>query len=374
MSDPYRYLQSHQEQLIASLKQLVLAESPTHHKDLVDHCGTTLTSLFEQHLGIHPDVIPQSSVGNHLKFTFGRGEEQLLILAHFDTVWQPGRLSLRAEGERIYGPGVLDMKGGLIQALWALKTIKELGLTLNKKIVFFCNSDEEIGSPTSRTLIEAEAKKSQAVFVVEPAEANSGALKTARKSVSMYQIHISGRSAHAGNHHERGISAVRELAHQIEFLEGLTNYDVGTTVNVGVAKGGTQSNVVPEAAEARVDVRTVTQSEAERISAIMKHLQPTLNGTTISVSGGINRPPMERTERTARLYEIAKSVADELGFALPEALVGGGSDGNFTAALGIPTLDGLGAVGDGPHAEYEHIVVPSLTQRSALLANLLIRC
>ncbi|MFB5192547.1 M20 family metallopeptidase [Alicyclobacillus fastidiosus] len=374
MSGPYEYLQSHEREIIASLKELVLAESPTRHKELVDSCGATLTKLFQQHLGLEPEVIPQSTVGNHLKFSYGSGEAQLLILAHFDTVWQPGRLGYRVDGDRIFGPGVLDMKGGLIQALWALKSLKDLNVALNKKIVVLCNSDEEIGSPTSRSLIEEEARKSQAVFVVEPAEANSGALKTARKGVSMYRLNISGRSAHAGNHHEGGVSAVLELARQIEFLEGLTDYEVGTTLNVGVAKGGTQSNVVPEHAEAHVDVRTVTLQEAKRVANIMANLKPTLEGATVSVSGGINRPPMERTEHTARLYQVAKEIAHRLRFELPEALVGGGSDGNFTAALGVPTLDGLGAVGDGPHAEYEHIYVPALTQRSGLLAELLMHC
>lgn len=371
MATTLKYLEDREQDIILSLEQLVRAESPSNRKDLVDDCGETLQSLFREHLDVKPEVIPQSSTGNHLKFTYGRGEEQILILAHFDTVWQPGRLSYRIDGDRIYGPGVLDMKGGLIQALWATKALKELNVRLNKKIVFLCSSDEEIGSITSRSLIEEEAKRSQAVLVVEPAEANTGALKTARKSVSMYQLKVKGRSAHAGNHHEKGISAIRELSRQIEYLENLTDYDLGTTVNVGVASGGTQSNVVPEDAEAVIDVRTITMAEALRMSEIITGLTPIISGTSLSVTGGINRPPLERTSASATLYALATNIASGLGFELPETLAGGGSDGNFTAVLGVPTLDGLGALGDGPHAEYEHILSSALVQRSALLAQLI---
>jgi glutamate carboxypeptidase len=367
------YLSARQDEILSSLETLVQAESPSNQKPLVDACGRTLTKLFEEHLGVSAEVIPENEVGHHLKFQLGEGSEQILVVGHFDTVWDPGRVSLRREGERLYGPGVLDMKAGLIIALWGAKALRQMGMPLRHKLVFLCNSDEEIGSLTSRPLIEAEARKSRAVLVMEPAEAHTGALKTGRKGVGIFRLRAKGVSAHAGNHHEKGVNAIWELAKQIDFLQGLTDYNVGTTVNVGVVRGGTRDNVVPESAEAEVDVRVATMAEAERICGILNGLKPQIPGAVLEVTGGLNRPPMERTAATGQLFEKAHQAAAELGFELTEASVGGGSDGNFTAALGVPTLDGLGAVGDGPHAEYEHILIPSLVQRAALFANLVSR-
>lgn len=370
MSNIYDYLKDHEAEIMITLERFVKAESPSNRKSLVDHCGNVLSELFYEHLSTKPEIIQQSEVGNHLQFSVGEGNEQILVVGHFDTVWEPGRLTYRVEPDRIYGPGILDMKAGIIQAMWAAKAIRSLDIELPYRIVFFCNSDEELGSPTSRTYIEEEARKSKAVFVVEPAEANTGALKTARKGIGMFQLDVQGVSAHAGNHHDRGASAIRELARQVEFLEGLTDYKTGTTVNVGVINGGTRRNVVPERAHAEIDVRIARTIEAERILGILGNLSPLTKGTTIKVTGDINRPPMERTPATDELFVKAKTIASSLGFNLTQASVGGGSDGNFTAALGVPTLDGLGAVGDGPHAEYEHILTESLVTRSALVAHL----
>ena len=264
------------------------------------------------------------------------------------------------------------MKSGIVQALWAAKSLKKLHIPLNKKIVFILNSDEEIGSPTSRPIIEAEAKKSKIILVGEPSISKTGALKTSRKGVGMFNLKVKGVASHSGNHHDYGISAIEELAHQILTLQGFTNYDTGTTVNVGVAQGGTQSNVVAAEAEAAIDLRIVTQAEAQRLEQLILNLKPKLQGTNVTITGGINRPPMERTLVTEKLYLKARDIAKSLGFDLSEGAVGGGSDGNFTAALGIPTLDGLGCVGDGPHAEHKHILINHLPQRSALLAHLMI--
>jgi glutamate carboxypeptidase len=373
LSDLYAYLEAHRADILQDIRTLVQADSPTYDKDMVDECGRVLTQLFHERLGLAPDVLVQEKWGDHLRFTYGKGDSQMLILGHFDTVWDRGRLSVREEGERLYGPGVLDMKAGLVQAIWAVRSLQAAGVILPHKVVFLCNSDEEAGSRSSRPIIEEEARKSKAVFVVEPAQAHTGALKTARKSISMYRVRVRGMAAHAGNHHEAGVSAVRELARIIEYLEGLTDYDLGTTVNVGVIRGGTRSNVVPDSAEAEVDVRTVTAQEAERIYRLITELGPSRDGLTVDVEGGINRPPMERTEETARLFALAQEIAGQLGISLREALVGGGSDGNFTAAIGVPTLDGLGAVGDGPHAEHEHILTSQVVPRTALLAHLLMR-
>lgn len=367
------YLKSHEKEILEDLEGLVKKESPSSNKALVDECGEHLQELFVKRLGAQAEVITQSEVGNHLKFTWGDAKEQLLIIGHFDTVWDQGRLPYRIEGNKAYGPGIFDMKGGIIQSLWALKAIKDSGLPLQKKIVFLCNSDEEIGSIHSRKYIEEEAQKSSAVLIVEPAVANSGALKTSRKGVGIFSIVVHGRSTHAGNHHEDGINALEELARQIIVLQGLTDYEKGTTVNVGVAQGGTRSNVVPEYAKAEIDLRVKTMSEAQRLTDTILGLKPFLKGSSLEVTGGINRPPMERSDKTALLFNTAKEAANELGFELNEATVGGGSDGNFTAALGIPTLDGLGVLGDGPHAENEHILIDALPTRAALFANLLLK-
>lgn len=223
MADILQYLQENQQNILSDIERLVKAESPSHDKVSVDHCGEVLQSLFKQHLGLEPEVIPQTDAGNHLRFTYGEGPEQILIIGHFDTVWDIGRLSYRIEGNKAYGPGIFDMKGGVIQSLWAIKASRECGIPLNKKIVFLCTSDEEVGSDTSRKQIEQEAMNCSIVLVPEPAVANSGALKTARKGVGRFSLSIRGKAAHAGNHHEDGISAIQEMAHQILYLHSLTD-------------------------------------------------------------------------------------------------------------------------------------------------------
>lgn len=369
----YEYLKASQGEIAEDLERLVKAESPSLDKTLTDRCGEQLRTMFVHHLGIDAELYPQTAVGDHMRFTYGEGESQILILLHFDTVWEAGRLSYRVEGGKAYGPGILDMKGGIVQSLWAVKALKESGLNPRYRIVFLCTSDEEIGSGTSRALIEEEAGKSEVVLVLEPPVARTGALKTSRKSVGKYRIQIRGKAAHAGNHHEDGISAVEEMARQIIELHALTDYAKGTTVNVGAAGGGNRANVVAEYAELQVDVRTVNLEESERIHQAITGLQPFLPGIALQVEGGVSRPPMVRSDQTQRLFRLASECGTELGLALQESAAGGGSDGNFAAALGIPTLDGLGAVGEGPHAEYEHVELDHLPVRAALLAKLLVR-
>ncbi len=288
-----------------------------------------------------------------------------------DTVWDEGQLPFKIEGNKAYGPGIFDMKGGAIQAIWAVKALQDLNIKLDKKVVFLFNSDEEIGSPTSRPIIEEEAKKSKVVLVAEPPEENTGALKTARKGLGIFQLKVKGVAAHAGNHHDQGINALEELAHQILYLQSLTDYSLGSTVSVGVARGGTRCNVVPAEAYAEIDFRVTKVSEAERLEKLIRGLTPKLKGTSLEITGEVNRPPMERTAITGQLVEKAQKIAQNLGYELTETSVGGGSDGNFTAALGIPTIDGLGAFGAGPHAEHEHIIIDELPRRTALIAHLL---
>lgn len=369
------YLQNNQANMVADLELLVRAESPSTNKEKVDQCGVVLRTLFRRHLGIEAEVMPHHVQGDSLQFSYGNGEGQILILVHFDTVWEVGRLSYRVEGNRAYGPGIMDMKGGIIQAIWAAKACKELNIECNKRVVFLCTSDEEIGSPSSRPWIEQEALKSDAVLVPEPPTSLTGELKTARKGIGVYSIKIRGKASHAGNHHADGISAVDEMARQIVYLHSLTDYEKGTTVNVGIAGGGTRTNIVAEQAELHVDTRMVSISEEKRIESLIKGIQPHTDGITIDVEGGISRPPMERSTSIERLFRLAAQCAVELGFELrqsPEP-AGGGSDGNYTASLGVPTLDGLGSVGEGPHAEQEHVVMEQLPIRAALLAKLLTR-
>lgn len=373
MEQVYGYLQANRNAIAADLERLVRAESPSLDKPLTDRCGEQLRSLFADRLGIEAELFPQTEVGDNLRFTYGEGDSQIVVLSHFDTVWEAGRLGYRVEGNKAYGPGILDMKGGIVQSLWAVKALKQSGWRPGKKIVFLCTSDEEIGSNHSRELIEREARKSEAVLVPEPSIARTGALKTSRKGMSRYIVRIQGKAAHAGNHHEDGISALEEMARQIVYLHSLTDYSAGTTVNVGVAAGGTRYNVVAEYAELDVDVRTVSQREAERMYGLIAGLRPQLPGIGLQVEGGVTRPPMERTADTERLFRLAAECGAELGLELKEGAAGGGSDGNFAAVLGIPTLDGLGAVGEGPHAEYEHVELDQLPVRAALLAKLLAR-
>ena len=293
------------------------------------------------------------------------------MIGHYDTVWDRGALSYRVEDDKIFGPGILDMKSGLVSAIWFFKYVKQFNLSLKRRVVFFLNSDEEIGSPTSRALIEEEAKKSIAAFVLEPAVTVSGELKIARKGTSRYLLNIKGLASHAGNNPRDGVSAITEAARQILDIEGLNDFDKGTTLNVGMVQGGGKLNVVPDEAHIGIDVRSVTIEEQERIEDYFEELAPHDERIELEIEGGINRPPMERDEESEELFEIAQEEAEELGFDVEEAEVGGASDGNFTS-LYTPTLDGMGLVGDGIHAEHEHILKDQIIERFALLTNTLL--
>ncbi|HJF30335.1 MAG TPA: M20 family metallopeptidase [Sporosarcina psychrophila] len=366
------YMEENKQDIIKDIRYLVERDSPSNDVDLVDLCADRIQKLFVRYFGYSADVIKNSDYGDHLRFEYGEGERTILILSHFDTVWDEGDLKLKIDGDKLYGPGILDMKGGLVQAIWSIKAIKDLSLEMHKKIVFLCTSDEEIGSPSSKSLIESEANNSDYVLVTEPPVAETGALKTGRKGSSRYFVEVKGKKAHSGNNHEDGINAIKEAARQIVYLESLTDYKIGTTINVGSIKGGGKLNVVPDFAKFGVNVRVSTKKEQKRIDQLIKNLSPYEYGIKLKVSGGINRPPMNKSEATEELFEIAQDVAADLDLGeLEQAYVGGGSDGNFTASLGIPTLDGLGAVGEGIHAKNEHILASEIPNRSALLCRLL---
>ncbi len=263
------------------------------------------------------------------------------------------------------------MKGGIAVLLAALSAMRELRLTPALPVVMVFNSEEEVGSPISRALIEEEGRRSRYALVLEPAVAPDGSLKTFRKGVGNFRLRVTGRPAHAGADHALGISAVHELAHQILRLHALTDYEAGVTVNVGVIQGGTRSNVVAEEAQAEVDVRVPSLALADEIVARVSRLEPVTPGAVVTVEGGLNRPPMERTPAIVELYRRAQALAAELGFAVNEGGTGGASDGNFVAALGTPVLDGLGAVGVGGHALDERVVIEQLPLRAALLVRIL---
>ncbi|MFR0653979.1 M20 family metallopeptidase [Pantoea sp. SIMBA_079] len=365
------YLEQHAADILADIKKLVAAESPSDDKSAVDACGEVLQQLFQQRLNVRAEITPQQHYGNHLKFSLGGQTPQSTIIGHFDTVWDRGELTLREEAGRLYGPGILDMKAGLVQAIWAVRALQQLNLPGWQQVVFLCNSDEELGSPSSQQWIETHAQGSAQVFVVEPAVAGSGALKVARKGTGRYDLTLTGLAAHAGNNPEEGASAVQEMAQQILALHALNAPDRGTTVNVGVASGGSRANVVADRARLEVDTRVTSEEEAARLHAAIMQLQSHDPRVTLHISGEQSRPPMRQSAASRALFTRAVHIGHQLGLTLEGASVGGGSDGNFTAALGLPTLDGLGATGAGIHARHEHIIVAEVVQRTALLAGLL---
>jgi len=371
--DILEFLRSHQDEMVATLKKFTNEDSPSTSKEHMDRFSDLIARTWEE-TGAKVTMLPQEKYGNHVKVEWGSGKEQILVLCHMDTVWGPGETTkrpFRTKGDKAYGPGVYDMKGGIVEALFAVKALSELQLTCPSKVVILHNSDEEIGSPSSRPIIEAEAKKSKAALVLEPS-ARGGTIKTWRKGVGMFEVHIRGRAAHAGADYEKGISAATEAAHQILYLHSLTNLEEGTTVNVGTVQAGTRRNVVAEEAILGVDLRVKTMEAADKIVPKILNLKPVDTRVTITVEGGLNRPPMERTSRNLALFRLAKKIGSEVGIDLAESGTGGGSDGNFTAALGIPTLDGLGPVGDHAHAVGEYLFIPSLPERASIVAGLLL--
>lgn len=367
------YLHEKREEMVQVLKGITKMESPSYEKHLVDKCGEKLILFFKQYLDGHIEVFEESVFGNQFRIELGEGEEQILILGHLDTVWPKGTLKqmpFGIVGDKVFGPGVFDMKGGLVQGIFALHALQTLQVPMKKKVVFLVTTDEEIGSSHSRKLIEKEAKASSYVLVLEPAATIKGNLKTARKGVGAFQLKITGQAAHAGIEPEKGISAIQELAKQILYLHDLTDFQKGTTVNVGLIHGGMATNVIAANAEAELDVRIRQPEELKRVIPLIEGLKPSQEGLSIEVSGGVTRPPMEKTSEIEAIFFKAKEIAKTyLGLELEDQLSGGGSDGSITAQY-APTLDGLGAVGDGAHAEHEHIIISQMPVRSALLALL----
>ncbi len=360
---------------LATLTGLVERESPTHDKAacdaLADHLQALLTARgwrLQRHArASHGDILEAKLAAPD------SGGPRTLLLTHYDTVWPLGtleRMPIRREGDVFSGPGAVDMKGGIANAIHAASVLEAAGIPLAGDVTLLLTSDEETGSHDSRELIEDLARHHDRVLVLEPGR-DDGALKTGRKGVGGYQIVFTGRSAHAGNNPSDGASALRELSHFLLFVEDLADEVAGTTVNLTRANGGFASNVIAEEATAVVDLRVLKASEGGRVDDAVRHYQPRDERVTLSVTGGLNRPPLELTSANERLFELAQSVLDDLGLDLDGAVVGGGSDGNFTSAIGVATLDGLGSVGGGPHARHEHIRIRETLERVALLAGLL---
>ncbi len=367
-----------QPDLLALARSLVQVESPSDDKAAVDRC-MALAADHARSLGARVRVHRQRAHGNLLELRFGspRAAARTLLLGHLDTVWPVGTLATmpcRTDRERFHGPGALDMKTGVAMAFTALQMLQEASLlsrACGHQIVLLLVSEEEIGSPVSRSFTESLARESSAVFVLEPAQGL--ALKTARKGTGNFRIEVTGRAAHSGVDFASGRSAIRELARLIEHVSHWTDPARGITVNVGVVQGGSRSNIVPGHAWAEVDLRIARRADGPRMERRFLALRPTPLGRdcAVFVTGGINRPPMERTRGTVRLFRLAQRLAAQLDWPLDEAATGGASDGNFTSALGIATLDGLGPVGDGAHAPHESVLLDSIAPRTALLAALL---
>ncbi|WP_374202731.1 M20 family metallopeptidase [Amycolatopsis sp. GM8] len=352
--------------LLADIETLVCCESPSSDLDAVAHSADVLTGVGTALLGVAPERIVLDG-RTHLRWRFGDGPPRVLLLGHHDTVWPLGSLATHPFSVRdgvLRGPGCFDMKAGVVMALHVAASLPD-----RTGVSILVTGDEEIGSPSSRGLIEDEARGCAAAFVLE-ASGDGGALKTRRKGVSRYRIEVTGRAAHAGLEPEKGINAGIDIAHQVLALAALADPGRGTSVVPAVLSAGTTVNTVPAAGVVEVDVRVWDEEEQLRVDRAVRALRPVLADARVTVGGGINRPPLEASS-SAGLFGLARELAAELGLPeLIEAAVGGASDGNFTAGLGVPTLDGLGAVGDGAHADHEHVLVEELPRRTALLAAL----
>ncbi|HVX65171.1 MAG TPA: M20 family metallopeptidase [Bryobacteraceae bacterium] len=370
------YLEAKRPEMVALCRELVECESPSDDPAAVARFVDLVSDKLSGMARVRR--FPGGRYGPHLQCEFllpwSRQEGQVLVLGHSDTVHPRGSIAsmpFREEDGKLWGPGVLDMKAGIASMLFAVRALRELDLEVRHKIVMQLNSDEEVGSESSRPLTEEMAQKSAAVLVLEPGTGLDGKLKTARKGVGEYTVTVRGLAAHAGLDFAAGASAILELARQLPAIAAFTDLARGTTVNPGLIHGGTRTNVIPSEASAEIDVRVVRMRDARALDRNFRRLRPVDKRCRIEVSGGLNRPPMERTRASAKLFRIARRLARELGVNLEESLSGGGSDGNFTAALGIPTLDGLGPVGEGAHAPHESILVDRLADRTALVAKLL---
>jgi glutamate carboxypeptidase len=374
-SEFLKRFQSREAQIIESIRQMVEIESPSDNKAAVDRLGQLLARKFEG-LGGHSKFHRSTTFGDHLQVDFaGAGNKKpVLLLGHIDTVYPLGTLKtmpFRNSDGRLWGPGTLDMKSGIAFILHAIEALHDQEGRLPRPVTVLLVSDEEVGSNSSRPITESLARRSSTVLVLEPSYGLQGALKTARKGVGEYVVKVIGVAAHAGLDFDKGHSAILELARQIERIAKFSEPKRGLTLNVGLINGGTRVNVIPAEATATIDVRVVKMADRAVVDRKMRSLKAVNRKCKIEIKGGVDRPPLERSPAVITLFRKASELANELGWKLEEAAVGGGSDGNITAALGIPTLDGLGGVGEGAHATHESILISELARRTALLARLI---
>jgi glutamate carboxypeptidase len=363
------------DEVIQFFKEIIEIESPTTDREAVNHVGELLKRKASQ-LGASIEVEPSGveDRGDHIIARWPGHDNSLkpiLVIAHMDTVWKKGTLAdmpFRVEANKIYGPGIFDMKGAVVFAIEAMRIIRDLNKKTRRPITILFNSDEEINSTTSRPVINREAKKSEYALILEGGVGES--VLTARKGIMYFKITAKGKASHAGMDHEKGINAIEEISHQVLKIQGFTDYQIGTTVSCGVIQGGTRTNVIPAQAILEVDARVPTNEEVVRLTKDIESLTPVLAGAELDIYTLVKRPPLDRTEGVVHLFENAKKFAKDLGYELEETSTGAISDGNLTAALGIPTLDGLGPIGDGAHAVYEHIEKDKIPKRLALLVKL----
>ncbi len=366
---------SRQKQIVALIREMVECESPSDDPSAVNRFVDLLSDVAPSFARVK--TVPGGRFGRHVVCEFelfGRKKAgQILALGHSDTVWPLGTLAsmpFRQKDGRLWGPGVLDMKAGIAFFIYAMRILRDLEVPVARKVTMQINSDEEVGSASSRGLTEKNARRSEAVLVLEPGTGLEGKLKTARKGIGGYTVTVRGKATHSGLDFTGGASAILELAHQIGKIAGFTDLRRGVTVNPGVIAGGTRINVVAAEASTGVDMRVPRLKDAETLDRKFRALRAVDKRCTIEIAGGLNRPPLERSAAIVQLFRKARKLAGEMGVDLDESLVGGGSDGNFTAALGVPTLDGLGAVGEGAHATNESILIDRIADRTALLAKL----
>ena len=374
-SDRLHYFEAKQEEMVRTIRELVEIESPSDSKPATDRIGSFVGEKFKA-LGGVTKLHHVPAFGDHLQVDFsGRANtEPVLLLGHFDTVYPLGMLETMLcgiAGDRLHGPGVLDMKSGIALMLHAIEALQVWHDGLPRPVTVFLVSDEEVGSASSRKITEALAKESAAVLVLEPAAGLRGAVKTARKGVGEYRLKVKGIAAHAGLDPGKGHSAILELARQVLAISKLNDLRRGVSVNAGVIRGGTRTNVIAAEASVDIDVRIKSAKQAAGIDRKLRSLNPHDKHCKLEIAGAINRLPMERTAGVAALYKKAQEIAEHIDWKLQEAAVGGGSDGNFTAGMGIPTLDGMGGVGEGAHAVHEFIVIPELPRRALLLAGMI---
>ncbi len=363
--------------ILTSIRELVERETKSREEARLDEIARFVAEQLRA-IGGRVELTSHPGYGTNLRAGFDFNHDpsatRVLVIGHLDTVWPVGtldRLPFRITPEgHAHGPGIFDMKSGIAIAIESLRTIVAKQLGTKRPVTLLLTCDEEIGSQTSRTLVEEEAKNGATALVLEP-PLTGGVVKTGRKGIGGFTVRAVGRAAHAGLDPGKGVNAIVELAHQTLRLDALNDHERGITVSVGLIGGGTALNVVPAEASAKVDVRFWTAEDEERIVSAIRGLKPALSEAQIEVTGGINRPPMPRSEKNIALYEHTRTLAAELGFDLKDAVVGGGSDGNFTAAMGVPTLDGLGVDGAGAHAEHEHIIIDDIPRRAALLTRLM---